>query len=42
VYCASLDDDRRSAVRTECARLLGHPSGPFAMTARAWLVSGIA
>lgn len=39
-YCASLDDERRSALREECARRLGSPGGPFELSARAWMVQG--
>jgi SAM-dependent methyltransferase len=39
-YCASLDDDARSAFREACFRRLGSPAGPFRLTARAWFVRG--
>ena len=39
-YCASLDPGRREALREACFRLLGEPSGPFALSARAWFVRG--
>ena len=39
-YCASLDDDRREALREACFRRLGSPEGPFCLDARAWFVSG--
>jgi len=35
-YVASLDPDRRDALRARCAELL--PAGPFSTTARAWTV----
>jgi len=41
-YCVSLDPEQREAVRQECFRRLGEPSGPITMTARAWLVRGTA
>jgi SAM-dependent methyltransferase len=39
-YCASLDDDRREALRAACYRRLGSPAGPFELSARAWVVTG--
>ncbi|MBI4171377.1 MAG: SAM-dependent methyltransferase, partial [Actinobacteria bacterium] len=39
-YCASLDAERRSALREECFRRLGEPSGPFTLGARAWYAVG--
>lgn len=39
-YCASLDDEPRAALREACFRRLGSPSGPFTLTARAWLARG--
>jgi SAM-dependent methyltransferase len=39
-YCASLDGDRREALRRECFRRFGEPVGPLSLTARAWLVCG--
>jgi ubiquinone/menaquinone biosynthesis C-methylase UbiE len=39
-YTASLDDDRRAALRAEFARRLGDPPGPFALAARAWCAVG--
>jgi SAM-dependent methyltransferase len=39
-YCASLDTDRRAAVRESFFRRLGEPTGPFTLTARAWFVQG--
>jgi ubiquinone/menaquinone biosynthesis C-methylase UbiE len=41
-YCASLDPDRREAVREACLRRLGEPNGPLHLTARAWFVRGTA
>jgi SAM-dependent methyltransferase len=37
-YAASLDDDRRLALREQCRRLL--PAGPVRITATAWAVTG--
>ena len=37
---ALLDGDARAALRKECFRRLGSPSGPFALRARAWFVRG--
>jgi hypothetical protein len=39
-YCASLDAERRAALRDACFRRLGAPRGPFELTARAWFVRG--
>jgi len=39
-YCASLDEERRAALREECRRRLGDPEGPFTLIARAWAVRG--
>ena len=39
-YCASLDDQRRAALRRACFHRLGSPAGPFTLTARAWFVRG--
>jgi SAM-dependent methyltransferase len=39
-YCASLDDAGRTALQAELARRLGNPTGPFALTARAWHATG--
>ncbi|MEA2308358.1 MAG: hypothetical protein QOI65_644 [Thermoleophilaceae bacterium] len=39
-YCASLDAATREALRAECRRRLGSPSGPFELSARAWAVHG--
>ena len=41
-YCASLDDERREALRAACFRRLGSPAGAFRLTARAWFVAGSA
>jgi SAM-dependent methyltransferase len=41
-YCRSLDEERRAALREEFRRRLGAPTGPFALTARAWSVRGLA
>jgi SAM-dependent methyltransferase len=39
-YAASLDEERRGALRDALRRLLGSPSDAFALTARAWYVTG--
>jgi len=39
-YCASLDHERRAALREACFRRLGSPAGAFALTARSWFVRG--
>jgi SAM-dependent methyltransferase len=41
-YCVSLDKEQREALREECFRRLGKPSGDFLLTARAWFVRGTA
>ncbi len=41
-YCASLDAERRELVRAGCFRELGEPEGTLHLTARAWVVTGIA
>ena len=41
-YCVSLDAERREALRRECFRLLGEPTGELTLDARAWLVRGVA
>jgi SAM-dependent methyltransferase len=41
-YCVSLDAGRREALREECFRALGEPSGSFPLTARSWAVRGTA
>jgi SAM-dependent methyltransferase len=40
VYVASLDPDRRAALREECRRRLGDPAGAFTLSAKAWAVKG--
>ena len=39
-YCASLDAERRDALRDSVFRRLGEPTGPFTLPARAWFVRG--
>ena len=39
-YCASLDAERRAALREACFRRLGSPTGPFSLNARAWYAVG--
>jgi len=39
-YCASLDAERRAALREECCSRLGEPAGPFTLGARAWYAVG--
>jgi SAM-dependent methyltransferase len=39
-FCASLDDDRRAALRDAYRRRLGVGDEPFELTARAWAVAG--
>ncbi len=39
-YCISLGEDHLGALREECFRALGAPSGEFALTARSWAVRG--
>ena len=39
-YCASLTADAREALRAECRRRLGDPTGRFRLRARAWAVRG--
>lgn len=39
-FCASLDDERRAALREAYRRRLGVGDGPFELTARAWAVAG--
>jgi ubiquinone/menaquinone biosynthesis C-methylase UbiE len=41
-YCVTLAEDARTALREECRRRLGDPSGPFELDARAWAVRGVA
>jgi SAM-dependent methyltransferase len=40
-YCASLDGERRDALREAVFRRLGEPQGPFTLTARAWYARGL-
>src|SRR5262249_14814502 len=35
-FCASLDPERRQALRAALSRKLGDPEGPFELSARAW------
>ena len=39
-FCASLDDERRTALRDAYRRRLGVGDDPFELTARAWAVAG--
>jgi hypothetical protein len=39
-YAASLDDERRDALRDEYRRRLSVPDGPFRLEARAWFAVG--
>jgi SAM-dependent methyltransferase len=39
-YCASLDDERRGALRRAVFSRLGEPEGPFVLSARAWYACG--
>ena len=39
-FCASLDPERRQALRAALSRRLGDPNGPFELTARAWYAVG--
>lgn len=39
-YTASLDDERRAALREACFERLGSPAGSFRLDARAWFVRG--
>jgi SAM-dependent methyltransferase len=41
-YVASLDHERRDALRAEYERRLGSPAGPFRLRARAWYAVGLA
>ena len=41
-YCASLDAERREALRLAVFRRLGEPAGAFTLTARAWFARGSA
>jgi SAM-dependent methyltransferase len=40
-YCASLEPERREALRDELFERLGSPRGPFSLSARAWAVRGL-
>ncbi len=40
-HVASLDDERRDAVRAALRRRIGSPDGPFSLTARAWFALGV-
>jgi hypothetical protein len=37
-----LGEEQRAALKAACFRRLGSPEGPFALSARAWFVSGAA
>jgi hypothetical protein len=39
-YCASLSPPQQEALREGCRRRLGDPSGPFELSARAWVAIG--
>jgi hypothetical protein len=39
-YCKALDAQSQPALREECWRRLGSPTGPFYLSARAWCVRG--
>jgi ubiquinone/menaquinone biosynthesis C-methylase UbiE len=39
-YCVSLDEPHRAALRDECRRGLGAPTGSFTLAARAWAARG--
>jgi hypothetical protein len=39
-YLASLDAERREAIRGAVFRRLGEPQGPFTLEARAWYARG--
>ena len=41
-YCVSLDHRRQEALRDQCLRSLGAPTGAFTLSARAWAVRGVA
>jgi SAM-dependent methyltransferase len=41
-FCKALDDDRRAALHDAYRRRLGVSDRPFALTARAWAVAGLA
>jgi SAM-dependent methyltransferase len=40
-FTASLDDERREALRLAVFNKLGEPQGPFTLTARAWYARGV-
>jgi SAM-dependent methyltransferase len=39
-YVMSLGEEQRAAIREACRELLGNPSGPFTLDARAWFARG--
>jgi len=39
-YLRQQDADRQQAIRDQCFALLGEPSGPFELEARAWYARG--
>jgi hypothetical protein len=39
-YCRALDTDAQAALREDCWRRLGSPTGPYYLSARAWCVLG--
>jgi hypothetical protein len=41
-YVAALADEQKEAVREKARELLGSPSGPFTLDARAWFARGYA
>lgn len=41
LYYDSLNETRREAVRSECARLLDRRSGPFTLEATCWFAAGV-
>jgi SAM-dependent methyltransferase len=40
-HLASVDQERRDAIREECRRRLGDPQGSFSLDARAWCARGV-
>ncbi len=40
-FYQALDEPRRAQMRSDVARRLGSPAGPFRLTARAWYVRGV-
>ena len=40
-YLRQQDADRQQAIRDQCFALLGEPSGPFELEARAWYARGV-